>query len=792
MQSDSSVQEMKPFMSPLTVLAFAIGTSVGWGSFVVTSNTYLKQAGPWGSVIGLLIGAAIMLLVCWNYHYLANRYPEGTGVYFFTKKVFGYDRAFLISWFVFLLYASIFWANATAVPLFVRYIFGDIFRFGYLYTIFDYEIYIGELLLTASVIGLTVLLMINSKKAIANAMIGLVAIFVVSITACFIVGIVRFLSGSVGFQPGFAPDSLPIVQVAKIATVSPWAFIGFESVTHSSTEFSFSKKRVFGILALSIVITTALYIFVTLLSVTAYPPEYSSWVEYIGDLGNLSGLKALPAFYAAGYYLGNFGIMLLFCSLFALIATSLIANLWALCRMIRVIGRDSILSKRFTKLNKKGIPARAIMFVGAISLFVLFLGRSAIGWIVDVTTIIAIFLYGFVATATIKCAKQDNKKRSFAAGLVVLIAMIVFGVFMIIPGLHSDSLSSETYLLFILWSIFGMIFFHRVISKDRARHFGKAIIVWIVLVSIILLLGIIWLDKIEQESTLHILNDFSAYHNEEAPQEILAMSESEYLSVLVGRLNMTNTNSLIVVLGLFAISIGGFLSNYFSMKKYENILKNDVEKKNQHIADLQQNFVIGMLTMIESRDNSTGGHIKRTSDIVKILTEEMKKDESLGIDDEFCDCIITAAPMHDIGKIAVDDAILRKPGKFTPEEYEVMKTHAKEGARIISQIVESIDNERFRQIAINMAHYHHERFDGSGYPEKLRGEEIPIEARIMAVADVYDALVSKRVYKEKMSFADAYKIIMNGSGSQFDSRLLVYFEKARPRIEAYYSNLQQV
>ena len=132
MQSDSRAQKMKPFLSPLTVLAFAIGTSVGWGSFVVTSNTYLKQAGPWGSVLGLMIGAAVMLLVCWNYHYLANRYPEGTGVYFFTKKVFGYDRAFLISWFVFLLYASIFWANATAVPLFARYIFGDVFRFGYL------------------------------------------------------------------------------------------------------------------------------------------------------------------------------------------------------------------------------------------------------------------------------------------------------------------------------------------------------------------------------------------------------------------------------------------------------------------------------------------------------------------------------------------------------------------------------------------------------------------------------------------------------------------------------------
>ena len=790
MKTEAPIQELKPFMPPITVLAFAIGTSVGWGSLVVTSNTYLKQAGPWGTIIGLLIGAVIMLLVSWNYHYLSNRYPEGTGVYYYTKTIFGYDRAFLISWFVFLLYISMFWANATAVPLFVRYIFGDVFRFGYLYTIFGYEIHVGELLLTAVVIGLTMLLMIYSKKITAWLMVGLVGVFVLGITVCFVVGLVRSITGSVGFQPGFVPDSLPIAQVAKIAVISPWAFIGFESVTHSSTEYRFAKKKVFRVLAISVGVTTALYIFVTLLSITAYPPEYANWLEYINDLGNLTGLKAVPAFYAAGYYLGTAGTVLLFCSLFALISTSLIANLWALCRMIRVIGQDAILPKRFTKLNKQGIPANAILLVGALSFFVLFLGRSAIGWIVDVTTIIAILLYGFVAVAAMKCAKQDNKKRSFAVGLIVLIAMVASGVLLIIPWMRTNSLSAETYLLLILWSVFGMFFFHRVIAKDQARHFGKAIIVWVVFISLIVILGIVWMNQIEQQTTMQAMSDFHAYHDGTASPEIMAMSESEYLNVLNKRMDRANTISLVVVLGLFLISIGGFLSNYFSMRKYENALEFDVEKKNKHIVELQQNFVVGMLTMVESRDNSTGGHIKRTSDVVQILVEEIKKDDSLGIDDDFCSCVITAAPMHDIGKIAVDDAILRKPGRFTPEEYEVMKTHAAEGARILRQIIEAVDNERFREIAINMAHYHHERYDGTGYPEKLKGDEIPLEARIMAIADVYDALVSKRVYKDKMTFEDANCIIMEGSGTQFDSRLLVHFQAVRPQIEAYYAALE--
>lgn len=147
--------------------------------------------------------------------------------------------------------------------------------------------------------------------------------------------------------------------------------------------------------------------------------------------------------------------------------------------------------------------------------------------------------------------------------------------------------------------------------------------------------------------------------------------------------------------------------------------------------------------------------------------------------------------MHDLGKIAVDDSVLRKPGRFTPEEFEKMKAHAAEGARIVREILKGTDDPEFSRIAENVAHYHHERWDGSGYPEGLKGEEIPREARIMAIADVYDALVSKRVYKEKMSFAKADAIIMEGMGSQFDPALEPVYTAARPTLEKYYSSLEE-
>jgi len=174
-----------------------------------------------------------------------------------------------------------------------------------------------------------------------------------------------------------------------------------------------------------------------------------------------------------------------------------------------------------------------------------------------------------------------------------------------------------------------------------------------------------------------------------------------------------------------------------------------------------------------------------------MIVDEMRKDNILNLSEEFFEAIIKAAPMHDLGKIAVDDAILRKPGRFEPEEFEKMKKHAEEGARIVHEILKGTDDKFFQRIAENVAHFHHERYDGSGYPEGLKGDDIPLEARIMAVADVYDALVSKRVYKERMSFEEADRIIMEGMGKHFDKRLEPYYIKARPALEAYYRSEDQ-
>ncbi|MGN1102721.1 MAG: HD-GYP domain-containing protein, partial [Huintestinicola sp.] len=223
------------------------------------------------------------------------------------------------------------------------------------------------------------------------------------------------------------------------------------------------------------------------------------------------------------------------------------------------------------------------------------------------------------------------------------------------------------------------------------------------------------------------------------------------------------------------------------LNNYNDELSKSVKEQTAHIRQMQDKLIMGMADMVEGRDSSTGGHIKRTSDVIGIFTEELRKGESgLTLSDEFLDNVVKAAPMHDLGKIAIDDEILRKPGKFSAEEFEIMKSHSAKGAEIIRKILDGAESEEFADIAVNIAHYHHEKWNGQGYPDRLSGEDIPVEARIMALADVFDALVSKRCYKDAMSYSKAFGIIEESLGEHFDPVLGKEFLKCRPMLENYY------
>lgn len=563
---------LSPYLSPAAAWALAVGTSIGWGSLVVTNNDYLSQAGPLGTILGLLIGAALMLLVSRNYHYMANRYPEAGGIYAYTKHVFGYDRAFLVSWFLSLTYISMFWANATSLPLFIRYFIGDTFRFGYLFSVFGYEVYIGEAIVTLTAIFAATLLCIKSKNAAAHVMVVLVCALVVGITACFGVAIAKHGRSGYSFEPLFFPEGNRLFQVVRIAFISPWAFIGFEGITHSVEEFKFKTDRLHKILVISIVTTTLLYIFVVLLSVTAYPADCENWLDYIRNLGKYQGIAGLPAFYAADHYLGQPGIIMLMVTLLALILTSLIGNLRALSRLFYAVARDGILPERYTHLNDKQIPSEAMKLVAVLSVLVPFLGRTAIGWIVDITTLGATLIYGFVSAATFKVARRQGDRREQLTGGLGFAIMLVFGVYLLFPNLFADeTLATETYILIIFWSIFGFFFFRRIIAKDHARRFGKAIIVWISLLALVVLMAMIWSGRTDEAATESAIQAVQSYYNGTADAAVLAMDEASFIDGQILRLHINNVFNSMLVISMFALALGAMLINHFSMRKWEAI-----------------------------------------------------------------------------------------------------------------------------------------------------------------------------------------------------------------------------
>ncbi|MBR6983674.1 MAG: HD domain-containing protein [Ruminococcus sp.] len=218
----------------------------------------------------------------------------------------------------------------------------------------------------------------------------------------------------------------------------------------------------------------------------------------------------------------------------------------------------------------------------------------------------------------------------------------------------------------------------------------------------------------------------------------------------------------------------------------------DVQKKTQELAQMQNALILVLADIVESRDENTGAHVRKTARYTEIILNSLRKkgyynDE---LTDQFISDVVHSAPLHDVGKIQVPDAILNKPGKLTDEEFKIMKKHTTAGHNIISQAISLVPNSGYLAEARNLAAYHHEKWNGTGYPYGLAGEDIPLSARVMAVADVFDALVSKRSYKEPFTFDEAMNIIREGSGKHFDPLVVEAFLSEEEKVREVANNFK--
>ena len=611
------------YLSPVNVWALAFGCAVGWGAFVMPGTTFLPIGGPLGIVFGMSIGAIIMLIIGFNYHYMINRYPDAGGTYSYSKKVFGYDHGFLSAWFLILVYIAITWANATALPIIFRKVIGNFFQVGFHYQIAGYDVYLGEALLSLSALWLFGLICIRGGKFAATIQTIMAFILFGGVLIGFYAVVSTYGMSTFDFVPQFNPDVSSFSAVLGIVVLAPWAFAGFESISQSSEGFNFSTRKIFMILFFAILAGAIAYIFLGIIAISVLPEGYDNWLEYIKDLDNVSGLAGLPTLYAIKSLLGTNGLIIFMFTVLAAVITGLVGNYIAASRLIYALTRDNLLPAWFGKLNKFKTPKNAILFIMLMSLPIPFLGRTAISWIIDVNTIGATIDYAYTSAVTLVLARRNGYLPAKITGLFGLLSSITFFIYFMIPNFWTVSaMSTESYLILIGWSMLGFVFFRYIFKRDTQRRFGKSTIAWMSLLFLIFFTSTMWIRQSTHGVTEGVLHSLSDYYIEElnehgaSPNDIEKADSEYYLQNKMDFVNSSLTNNNFLQMMIITITLFIMFNIYNLMMRREKeleIQKIQAEQSNRakstflsnmsHDIRTPMNAIIGYTNLLKKEKN---------------------------------------------------------------------------------------------------------------------------------------------------------------------------------------------
>ena len=570
-KSNSAEKETVPYLSALGAWALAFGCSVGWGAFVMPGTTFLPIAGPVGTALGICIGALVMLVLGANYHYLMNRFPDGGGTYAYTKRCFGYDHGFLSAWFLILTYMAIIWANATALPLIALTLLGDTFQFGFHYEIAGYHIYMGEILLAIASLSVAALVCLRrslSQRVQIIAAVGLMA----GVVICFAAAMLRNVGGGERLAPAFAPRHSALGGTLTIFALAPWAYVGFESISHSAAEAKYPMKRSFRIMAAALLAAAVAYSALAVMAASAQPDGIADWTEYVAQLDDFSGTASQPAFFAAQSAMGGVGAGLLGVAALCAILTGLVGNTVALSRLLRALSEDGMLDGWIGELDAHRVPRHAILTILAISAALPFFGRTAISWIVDVTTVGATIAYAFTSASAWKTARREGSRRMMAVGLLGLVVSVLFALEFLIPNLTSvKTLSTESYLILAAWGILGLVVFRVILRRDTERRMGRSIVAWVVLLALIIFTSSVWMRQTSAGAVEKSIKPIHVYYLLRG-----ATTDDDTLRGLLSGIGRALATSNVIQILLIIVALCVLLDIYYQIQKRERQI--EVEK----------------------------------------------------------------------------------------------------------------------------------------------------------------------------------------------------------------------
>lgn len=441
--------KLKKAMRPIDVWGLALGAIIGWGCFVLPGNAFLPKAGPLGTAIGMLIGAALIVVIALSYGYLIRKYPTSGGEFVYTKETMGKGHAFICGWGMILAYWSLVPLNATALALISRYLFPGIIQRGLLYEVAGWEVYAGEVVVASFFIILMAIINIHGIKQAAWIQ---TAIALTLVGGILIVTALVFATGPdmENMSPAFPDGRRWWKGVFSIVAMAPWAFIGFDCIPQSAEEYNFSHKRSTRIMIEAIVIAAFLYIMINTITAVGFQP----WQELLTNK---------EAAWATGFVvknvLGTAGLVLLGIAMFCAVVSGMNAFYISTSRLMYAMAQDGALPKVFGKLGvKHGTPRNAILFIMVLSLAAPWFGREVLSWIVDMTSVGGAIVFAYTTAAAAIIARKHRHTTQMWLGIIGCIFSLFFLSLLIIPGMPGF-LTVQSQVCLGIWIVLGIIFY---------------------------------------------------------------------------------------------------------------------------------------------------------------------------------------------------------------------------------------------------------------------------------------------------------------------------------------------
>ena len=500
-------------LSMLGAWALAFGCAVGSDAFVMPWTTFLPKAGPLGTIFGVFAGGLIMAVIAWNYHYMINRRPGPGGVYTYASEVFGHDHGFLCGYFLGFAYVAIVWLDVTAFVGVARYLLGDVFHFGFHYTIEGREIYLGHILLAIAAIAVASVLCCRRRLS-GGVQTFMAVAFAAGILVCFVAALVCHEGGMEAVRPVFSPTGGGgFSQFLSILAIVPWLFVGFESISNSSSEFRFPLGKSFKVMLAALIASVIAYTLLTMLPVFASGGANGGWTGAIATIG---GDPTFHAFDRASCAFGKFGKTILGLTLLGGIFTNLVGNTVAASRLTAAMASDGAFPSWFGDNCIDGVPRNAVLAIAGLSVLVMPLGSAVIVVVVDIAIVGAAIAYGYTSAAAFRMARTAGDRRTQVTGLLGtgISAAVVMLFLQPIFTLSSSVIATESYLVLVVWGLSGLALFLTVFHRDKLRRFGRSPVVWISLFVMILLLSLTWMYQTTQDTTEKAYEAVVRYHAE--------------------------------------------------------------------------------------------------------------------------------------------------------------------------------------------------------------------------------------------------------------------------------------